>query len=195
MGLPVVSGKATAAVLALCLGLTALIVLPLTGYFHMPPWVRAELLLTVWWLVWVFALTRFLYLGHRVSDDLVIRGPRTWFGTGANMGSSSGWSWADPGLVDAEGCAIALGIIAAIFVAIAGLWFLIEIAIPALFALLYFLVRGMLARVVNDKHHCKDNLGKAFSWALVWATLYLAPLAFIAWLAHAWMAGRPPAAG
>jgi hypothetical protein len=32
-------------------------------------------------------------------------------------------------------------------------WFLIEIATPAILFSLYFVARGMLARVVNDRHH------------------------------------------
>jgi hypothetical protein len=27
--------------------------------------------------------------------------------------------------------------------------------------LLYFVARGMLARVVNDRHHCRGRLGRA----------------------------------
>ena len=37
-------------------------------------------------------------------------------------------------------------------------WFLVEIAIPIVFLMLYFLVRGMLVRVVNDRPECRGNL-------------------------------------
>jgi hypothetical protein len=53
----------------------------------------------------------------------------------------------------------------------------------------------MLARVVNDVHHCKDDLAKATSWAAIWATLYMAPLALLVWIVHVYWAGKPPAAG
>jgi hypothetical protein len=50
--------------------------------------------------------------------------------------------------------------------------------------LLYFLVRGMLARVVNDYHHCRGHLARAFAWAFVWATSYTVPLAAAVWFVH-----------
>jgi hypothetical protein len=193
-----VSGKATAAVMVVCLALAALIVVPLAGYLEIPPWLRMELLIGVWWLIWLFALSRFLYTGHRLSDDVTMHQPRSWFrGGSTGGGSSTGTDWW-PGnffWVDAEGCLIGIGVVIAIIVAIVGFWFLIEIALPAIFALLYFLIRGMLARVVNDRHACKGNLSRSVSWALVWATLYMAPLALLAWVVHVVMGGKPPGAG
>ena len=63
-------------------------------------------------------------------------------------------------------------------------WFLIEIAIPGIAFLMYFLVRGMIAHAVNDRHHCQGNLPRSLLWGLLWATVYTAPLAGLVWLVH-----------
>ena len=178
--LPAISGKSTVAIMVVLLLVTGVIVVPLAGYFDLPPWLRIEALLAVWWVVWAAALARLLYLGRRISDDHVLGKPRDWLGWMKNWGGG----WGDAGGVDAEGCFYLLAAILAVIVAIIGLWLLIEIAIPAIAFLLYFLVRGMLARVANDDHGCKDHLGKSAGWGGVWATVYFAPLAVIVWLAH-----------
>ena len=61
---------------------------------------------------------------------------------------------------------------------------LIEIAVPALAFATYFLIRGMLAHVVNDEHNCKDNFLAALCWGALWATLYTAPLGLLVWVIH-----------
>ena len=194
--LPVVSGKATAAVIVACLAVAALIVFPLTTYFQFPTWVRVEIFLGVWWVVWVMALWRLLYLGRRLSDDHTMARPRDWvswmFGKGGG-GSNWGGGWATSP-ADVEGCAWVIAAILAFVLVVLALWFLIEIAIPAIAFLLYFLVRGMLARVANDDHGCKDNLPRALVWAAAWATVYLAPVAFLVWLGHVYYKGKPPGA-
>jgi hypothetical protein len=72
----------------------------------------------------------------------------------------------------------------AIVVAVAGVWFIVEIAVPGLAFLAYLLIRGSLAHVVNDRHHCRGRLGAAVSWGLLWATLYVLPLALFTWAVH-----------
>ncbi len=57
-----------------------------------------------------------------------------------------------------------------------GAWVLIELAIPGVAFVTYFLVRGMIARVVNDRHRCEENWGRSLRWAAIWATLYMLPL-------------------
>jgi hypothetical protein len=64
------------------------------------------------------------------------------------------------------------------------IWFLVEIAIPVLFFLLYLMVRGMLAHVINDRHRCRGSVGRALTWGLVWSTLYTVPLAGVVWFVH-----------
>jgi hypothetical protein len=188
MRLPMVSGKATAAIVIACLMLTGLIVIPLAGYFKLPPWIRFEILLGVWWIIWAAALARLLYLGRRVSDDHALSLPRNWL---SQFSGGHGGSWFDLPLgTDAEGCVVALGIVVAVIVAIIGFWILIEVAIPALLFLLYFLVRGMLARVANDKHSCKDHALRSLSWGGLWALVYMAPLALLVWLGHVIVAAR-----
>ena len=76
------------------------------------------------------------------------------------------------------------GIVAGLCLAIVGIWVLIELVIPALAFVAYFLIRGMLAHVANDQHRCKDNWSRALAWSVLWATLYTAPLAVVVWLAH-----------
>jgi hypothetical protein len=78
-----------------------------------------------------------------------------------------------------------LAAIVAFVLFVALVWFLIEIAIPVVFFLLYLTVRGMLAHVINDRHRCRGRLGRALAWGLVWATVYTAPLAGMVWLVHA----------
>jgi hypothetical protein len=85
---------------------------------------------------------------------------------------------------DGEGCLIALGIIVALVIALVGIWFLIEIVIPALAFVAYLLIRGMLARVANDSHSCEGSLGRATLWGALWATVYTLPFALLVWLVH-----------
>ena len=49
---------------------------------------------------------------------------------------------------------------------------------------LYFVVRGMLARVINDRHRCRGRLVRSLGWSLLWATVYSAPLAGAVWFVH-----------
>jgi hypothetical protein len=104
-----------------------------------------------------------------------------------NSSSNSGWwdgfFW---GSLVVDGEAVAIGCLIVIgLVLMAGLvWFLVEIAIPLVLFLLYFVARGMLAHVVNDRHRCKGSLVRAFVWALVWATVYTAPLVGVVWFIH-----------
>src|SRR5262249_60045688 len=87
---------------------------------------------------------------------------------------------------DGEGCAIILGLVLAVGL----IWFLIEIGVPVVLFLLYFVARGMLAQAVNDRHHCRGDLPRAAGWAFVWATVYTAPLAAVVWFIHFVHAGR-----
>ncbi len=58
--------------------------------------------------------------------------------------------------------------------------------------LLYFVSRGMLARVVNDRRHCRGSVGRSVLWGLAWATVYTLPLAAAVWFVHfVHQRGRP----
>jgi hypothetical protein len=184
--LPRLSGKASAAWLVVCFVLTAVLI-PMT--LRLPLWVDFEIVLAAWWTTWLLVLTRLLYTGQRVSDDHQLREPRNWFASRkAKPGERKkdpdrawwdgffwGWCWGDGD---------ALLIVVGLLVLLGGIWLLFEIALPVLVFLLYFVARGMLARVVNDRHHCRGRVRRALGWGLVWATVYTAPLAAAVWFVH-----------
>ena len=55
-----------------------------------------------------------------------------------------------------QGCLALIGVLVALLLAFVLVWFLIEIAIPVIFFLLYLVVRGMLAQVING-YNKKDQ--------------------------------------
>jgi hypothetical protein len=191
------SGKATAFGLVMAFLITAILIPAVLG---LPTWIDYEIVLVVWWGIWMAVLTTLLHQGKRVADDHQLPPPRSWlnwWGKQEPVGkeksksrqkdtSSSGWGgwyWSGPG-GDAEGCLWVLAAIVAVIFLVFALWFLIEVAIPLILFILYFVTRGMLSRVINDRHHCKGRLRRSLSWALVWATLYTAPLAGVVWCVH-----------
>ncbi len=186
--LPLVSGKTSTAVLVACLVLTALLILPLARRF--PPWIDVEIVLGLWWLVWVMVLTRLLYSGSRVTDDHTLGEPRNWWSAWSNSSPrerGSGlpdWGWWFVPVFDFEGCLLGLGVILALGLVLVGLWLFIEIVIPGLAFVMYVFIRGMLARAANDEHGCRDHLPRAVLWGMLWATVYTAPLALLVWLVH-----------
>lgn len=213
--LPLVSGKTSVFVLLASFGMTALLIVPVAGRF--PPWVDVEIVLGIWWLVWLVSLSYFLYTGRRISDDHALGKPRWWFSSGgvkerpgssrispdlaAPTGavepveaaskrkpaqSSSGWNLLDGLDVggDLEGCLVLLAILLAVGLLVIGIWLLIEIVIPALAFLGYYLVRGMLARVANDQHGCEENLVRSVGWGTLWASVYIVPQAALVWFIH-----------
>jgi hypothetical protein len=188
--LPLVSGATSAIVLVLCFGVTALLI-PFA--VRQKPWVDAEIVCAAWWLIWIVGLSRLLYTGHRVTDDYRPGQPRNWFAPlfertrdiSSDVGSGWGWGWY---LGDGKGCMVLLAILVALVLLFGAAWFLVEIAFPVLGFMIYFLVRGMLGLVVNDRHGCEKSLPRAIAWGSLWATLYTAPLALIVWLAHALVA-------
>jgi hypothetical protein len=201
--LPMVSGKASALVLAACLLLTAGCIIPMA--WGLPRWIDFEIVLAAWWVIWAAALARLLYGGHRISDDHVLAEPRNWFRAvfggsgdkkkksgGGSSGGSSGWSLLDGlgGAAEFEGCLVGIGVVLALFVAFVGFWLLIEIVIPGIAFFMYFIIRGMLARVANDDHGCAGNWLRATLWGAFWATVYVAPLALLVWLAHEMLPGK-----
>lgn len=184
--LPNLSGKASAAWLAFCFLLTAVLI-PMA--LRLPRWVEFEFVLACWWAIWLVVLTWWLATGFRVSDDYRFRKARNWFGSSEDrrgmLGSDSGWwDWFPWVVPDIEGCGAILAVIAGLILLIGAIWFLFEVAIPVVLFLLYFAVRGMLAQVVNDRHHCRGHIARAFAWGILWATAYTAPLAGVVWFIH-----------
>jgi hypothetical protein len=157
---------------------------------ELPHWVRVELALAAWWVVWSAALAHFLYYGRRISDDHVYQGPRDWLATfrrpktpAGSGAAGSSWgevgSWTVP-----EGCALAIGVVLVAVLVFFLTWLLIEVVFPVLAIMLYGLIRGMLAKVANDQHGCNGRFGAAFLWGSIWATVYTAPLALLVWVVH-----------
>jgi hypothetical protein len=183
--LPRLSGKASAAWLVVCFVVTAIFI-PMA--FRLPRWIDFEIVLVAWWLIWLALLTWLLYTGQRVADDHTMHEPRNWFASkpkkdGQNTGSERSWwdgFFSGCYWLDGDAVLIVLGLILLLGL----IWFLFEIAIPVLLFLLYFVAREMLAKVVNDRHHCHENLGRALGWAMVWATIYTAPLGAAVWFIH-----------
>jgi hypothetical protein len=177
--LPRLSGWASAAVLALCFLLTAVLV---PFVFRLPAWLELEIVLATWWLIWCVALTSLLYTGALVSHDHRAPSPRNWFSSG-----DAGWLDLGSGGFDVPGDESAIGCLLLLVVIILLpiiAWLLIEVALPFLAFFLYLLIRSMLAHVVNDRHGCQGRLGKALVWGVFWATLYVAPLMVIVWGIH-----------
>lgn len=171
LGIPHVSGTWTVILLLFCFVLTTGLVLLV--FRKLPEWVEFEIVVGTWWLLWALVLTKLLYMGEQIADDYKHRQPRSWFDTKNLDGCSSGGS-------DAEGCVVVLGLIVALFL----VWILIEFAVPIIFFMLYFLVRGMLVRVVNDKPQCQGNIGLSAFRGIFWATIYTAPLALTIYVVH-----------
>src|SRR5205085_987753 len=88
-----------------------------------------------------------------------------------------------------EGCGqVAIGIVCIVLLVL-GVWLLIELVIPGLAFLLYFLIRGMMARAVHGRDDCRGNVARSAVWGTLWATVYTLPLALVIWALHALKVG------
>jgi hypothetical protein len=181
--LPHISGKASALGLVICFALTAVFV-PMA--VRLPLWVDFEFVVAAWWLIWAGVLARLLYLGRYVTDDHHFGEPRRWFGSFAEDWSiSSVLQSVSRGFLGGfDGCLFALFLIFAFAALLWAAWFVVEIAAPLVAFLLYFLIRAMLAQVLNDNHGCRGRIAAAVGRGVLWATLYTAPLAGVVWLVH-----------
>lgn len=173
-----VSRKPIAVIIALCLILSAALI-PVA--LRLPKIAEAEIVMGVWWVVWVGLLTYLLFRGDPVDDDA------DWIGQGTDR-VRGWWDWAsapwDLGCWFDEGCAsVVLAVFAFLFLGLAFI-LLIEFVIPAIAILLFLSIGGMLARAVNDNHHCEGRLGLSLFWGTIWATVYVGPIAAIViWVA------------
>lgn len=174
--LPEVSGKWTVLWLLMCLIVTGLFI---PFVLKKPLWIELEIVVGIWWLIWGVVLTKLLYKGEQVADDHKHHKPRDWFGMGQSGSSSPDLSGCANG-ADFEGCAVLIGLILALI----AVWFLIEFALPILFFMLYFLIRGMLVHAVHEKPYCRGNLTWSAFRGFLWATIYTAPLAGTIWFVH-----------
>ena len=164
--------------MGLCLAVAALVV-PLA--LKLPVIAEAEIVMAVWWGVWVVTLTALLYRGNPVDDDA------EWVGKGANRIKSwlgfGNLPW-DMGCWIDGGCASFVLAIFAFFLLGLAFLLLIEFVLPAIAILLFLSVGGMLARAVNDTHHCEGRLGPSLFWGSIWAIVYVGPVAAVViWVA------------
>jgi hypothetical protein len=180
--------------LLLCFALTGILI-PVA--LKLPSWIQAEIVFAAWWIIWVTTLSWMLYTRALIRSDYEYHKPQEWFPSSKKPephGSySSGWwdgylwgnltSHNDSPVV---GCmAILLLIVLLPWI----IWFVVEVAIPGIAFLMYFVIRGMLAHVVNDRHGCQKHLGRSLGWGALWATIYTAPLMLAVWGVH-WVASR-----
>jgi hypothetical protein len=198
---PALSARTTAMVVGAAL-VTSAVLLPAS--LRLPRWMEAESVLASWWAFTFCLLSVLLYRGTRLREDHAFhvrwalpslgssspargRSERT---GGSNWldGASSGCS--DPGCVDAEGCGgVLIGILIA-GLALVAAWLVVELVLPVVFFLVYWLVLKAIARVVNDRHECAGDWMRATGWGAVWATTYTLPLALVVWTVHALLRAR-----
>ncbi len=168
--------------IGVCL-LVSAVLLPTAA--HLPHWVEFELVLGIWWIVWFVLLSWMLFQGQVVEDDFQLSDMQ-----GATSGTTDGCA---PFLVDPTGCIAAegcLGPIVGILALIAAFLLItafIEFVVPAVAIVLYFAIRGMIARVINDNHHCAGETWLSLLWGIIWATAYTAPIAAFVYAIHWWV--------
>jgi hypothetical protein len=191
---PRVSGKVTALIVGASLAATA-VLLPVT--LKLPRWIEAEIVLGAWWIIVSATLVVLLYRGFRLRDDLVYflpwDRPAKSEGSPAPKSKGGGWSVGDlsgcgdagcSGL-DGEGCVGAIAVALALALAFGAAWVFVELAMPLAFVLTYWLFMRAIGRVANDRHGCDGDLVKSLGWGVLWATIYLSPLAGLTWALHA----------
>ncbi len=176
---PVVSRKPLVLLVSLCL-LVAAAAIPAAS--HLPAWIEVEFVLLAWWAVCAAVLTYLLYIGHGVDDDIIAP---SFSGTKSDALYHSLEIAANCG-----GCVVGENCLAALMILFAGLLIglalalLIELVIPAIALLLLVSIGGMLARVANDTHGCHNRFGPSLFWGVLWATIYVAPIAaIVVWVA------------
>lgn len=196
---PRVSGKLTALIVGASLVASAVL---LPASVHLPRWIEAEVVLSLWWLILGATLVVLLYRGFRLQDNLVYFAP--WDRPSSPAGGPAaaleparprrgGLTWADgcnPGLgdgcgsIDGEGCIGAVVVLVLLGVALGAAWVLVELAMPLALFVIYALLMRAIRRAASDRQGCAGHLGRALAWGVLWATVYVVPLAVLAWGLH-----------
>lgn len=182
--LPLLSGKSSAAIMAICLAAAAVILLPLC--FWIPVWIDAEIILSAWWAIWAFSLVGLLHRGRQIDDDHTLGQPRNWIDwllDASAHNANSDWKW---WLLPhgGEGCFFLLVVMVVFAIGFIFLWLLVEFFVPLVVFAGYLLIRGMIAKVANDAHDCRGHWGRSLFWGITWAALYLLPVAGMVWITH-----------
>lgn len=193
---PRLSGRLTVLVVALSLASTGVL---LPASMKLPRWLELEVVLSAWWLLLTATLAVLLLRGFRLTDDWVYFAP--WDrpsppsepgkrGAKAKskrkLGGLDGLSGCGDGCGgDAgEGAIFLLGVAVALGIAFGAAWILVEIAMPLVFFLVYWVLMKAIHRAARDHHDCEGKLGRSLLWGAVWATVYVAPLAVLTFVVH-----------
>jgi hypothetical protein len=188
---PKLSGRATALVVFASLAGAAVL---LPASVKLPRWIEAEMVLGLWWIIVAVALAVLLHRGFRLRDDYVYfvpwDRPATERAKGGGGGASSwldgcGSGCGDVGGLDAEGCVVGLVVMVALAAALGAAWIMVELLMPFVFFLMYWLFMRAIDRAARDRRSCAGDLGKSIGWGAAWATIYVAPIAALTWLIHA----------
>lgn len=179
----------------LMLASLALCAVAFPAALRIPRWLEIEVVVGAWWAVLATVLCFLLYKGLRIADDFRFTLRREGADPKKSDASTTrkpGKSWLDPsgcadpgGCSDVEGCGAIVVIGLALAVGVGATWLVAEFAVPVFFAASYLLLTRALARVANDRHDCTGNLGRALGWGVLWATVYVLPLAVAVWGIHA----------
>ncbi|MFY9234980.1 MAG: hypothetical protein WAO58_11045 [Fimbriimonadaceae bacterium] len=65
--------------------------------------------------------------------------------------------------------------------------FVYELLMPGFAFVVYLMIRGMVGRAINDRHHCFDRAGLSMLWGAIWATLYTAPIIATVYAFNWWL--------
>jgi hypothetical protein len=172
------SGLITVAIIAASFILSAILI-PVAA--HLPRWIEFEIVLAVWWAIWLVVAVVLLFKGIGVDDDV----SRPHLPSGSQFGCVGDPGCSGCGALPFDGgCGEVFGWIFLVLLAGIALWFLVEFLLPALAFAIYWAIVRLLARIVNDRHDCKGSLARAVFWGFVWATVYTLPLITIVWGFH-----------
>jgi hypothetical protein len=202
---PRLSGRLTVLVVALSLASSAVL---LPASLKLPRWVELEVVLGAWWALLTATLTTLLYRGFRLADDWVYFAPwdRPAASTrdgkpapgGKSKGSALDWASGCDGCGGGcnaadlgEGAVALVGVALALGIALGAAWILVELAMPLVFFLVYWVLMKAIGRAARDNHDCEGGLARSLLWGAVWATLYLAPLALLTYAVHRALLGHP----
>lgn len=194
---PRVSGRATALIVGASLIGTAAL---LPSALKLPRWVEAELVLSLWWLIMTTTLSVLLYRGFRLRDDYVYflpwARPAAPEEPGAGKKAKKGKGFSDGcgvdgcggldgcGAADGEGLLALLAVVLVLGAALGAAWILVELAMPLIFFATYWLLMRAIGHVARDGHGCQGALARALGWGMLWATIYVLPLAALTWVVH-----------